>query len=126
MVNVDKQIGYWRDGAEDDFSVALQLIESGRIRQGLFFVHITIEKILKAHVCRQIRNIAPRSHNLIRLAELGQVDLADEQKNALAEINAFNLEGRYPESITMTPSSSEARRYLAIAGEILRCLMKQL
>ena len=73
MVNIEKHINYWKGGAEEDFQVAEQLITSAKIRHGLFFLHLTLEKILKAHACRNSKDIAPRLHNLARLAELSGI-----------------------------------------------------
>lgn len=51
MINIEKQIAHWRNGAEEDWSVAQELIERGRVRHGLFFAHLALEKMLKAHYC---------------------------------------------------------------------------
>jgi hypothetical protein len=40
MVNIDKHISYWRNGAEEDFEAAKQLIGSNKIRYVLFFLHL--------------------------------------------------------------------------------------
>lgn len=37
MIDVTKQIAYWRRGAEEDWEVGGQLFSSGRVRQSLFF-----------------------------------------------------------------------------------------
>jgi len=37
MVDIQKQIAYWRNGAREDWAVAEELIGNGRIRHGLFF-----------------------------------------------------------------------------------------
>lgn len=36
-------------------------------------------------------------HNLIRLAEIAGLSLNSEQRDLLADINLFNIEGRYPD-----------------------------
>ena len=36
-------------------------------------------------------------HNLVKLAEVSSLDLTDEQKVFLGEVNDFNLETRYPD-----------------------------
>ena len=59
MVNIAKHIPYWRDGAMEDLLVARDLIDSGKIRHGLFFAHLALEKILKANVCRATKDLAP-------------------------------------------------------------------
>ncbi len=79
MIDIDKQIAYWRDSADEDFAVARELVRRTRIRHGLFFAHLALEKALKAHVCRVTQDIAPRVHNLVRLAELAELDLQPAQ-----------------------------------------------
>jgi HEPN domain-containing protein len=69
MVDKDKQVVYWRQGFEEDREVAQSLIDSGRIRHGLFFLHLSAEKLLKAIICARTGDLAPRMHNLIRLFE---------------------------------------------------------
>lgn len=43
----------------------------------------------------------------------------------LAEMNAFHIEGRYPESLTKPPTKEEALGYLAGAEEVFQWLMNQ-
>ena len=126
MVNIDKHISYWKSGAEEDFQVADQLIRSGKIRHGLFFLHLTLEKILKAHVCRNSRDIAPRLRNLARLSELSGIAFKQEDLDFLAEMNPFNIEGRYPEMWGPVPSREEADTLLQKSGGIFEWLKNQL
>lgn len=69
MIDVKKQIEYWKKGAIDDLESAKILIEKKRSLHGLFFCHLVIEKAIKAHVVKKTNEIAPRSHNLIYLSE---------------------------------------------------------
>ncbi len=55
MVDILEQIKYWKDGSIDDWQAAEQLITGSKIRQGLFFAHLALEKILKAHVCNSTK-----------------------------------------------------------------------
>jgi HEPN domain-containing protein len=126
MFDIEKQVAYWRDSAVEDLQVAHDLIKRQRTRHGLFFLHLALEKLLKALVCRQTQDLAPRMHNLIRLAELAGISLDETQVDTLSEINAFNLEGRYPDALTPLPSLSEAKGYLREAEEVYRWLMSQL
>jgi len=126
MVNIDKHISYWQKGAEEDFEVAKQLIRLGKIRHGLFFLHLTLEKILKAHVCRNSNDIAPKLHNLTRLAELSEIDFQQEHTDFLAEMNPFNIEGRYPEMWRSVPSQEEADLLIKRTGKIFKWMKHQL
>ncbi len=126
MVDIAKQIIFWRDAAVEDFDVARELLTGGRPRHGLFFVHLAAEKIIKAHVCKNTGDLAPRIHNLVRLAELAALSLQSEQLDVLAELNAFNIEGRYPDSALPQVTAREAEGYLAKAQEVFHWLINQL
>jgi len=69
MVDIEKQIAFWRGSAEEDWDVARQLVANERTRHGLFFAHLALEKILKAIVCKHSQDLAPKLHNLSRLSE---------------------------------------------------------
>lgn len=45
-------------------------LNAAKIRHGLFLAHLALEKTLKAHVCRTTGELAPKTHNLVRLAEM--------------------------------------------------------
>ncbi len=66
--------------------VAQILIDKGINRQALFFVHLSVEKALKALVCRETSDIPPRTHNLVRLAELAKLEMSGELKDTLEEL----------------------------------------
>jgi HEPN domain-containing protein len=69
MIDVEKQIEYWKSGAIDDLETAKILIDKNRLLHGLFFCHLVVEKAIKAQVVKYSKEIAPRSHNLIYLLE---------------------------------------------------------
>ncbi|MBF0290555.1 MAG: HEPN domain-containing protein [Nitrospinae bacterium] len=125
MIDIGKQSAYWRKGADEDWEAGKELIQNGRIRQGLFFIHLSLEKILKAHFCVNRRDVAPKSHNLVRLAEIGGVSLNETQRDILADINAFNIEGRYPDSYAVLPSKDEVALAMTRAEEIFLWLKNQ-
>jgi HEPN domain-containing protein len=126
VIDIAQQVAYWREGAREDWVVAQDLIAQGRVRHALFFAHLALEKALKAHACRQTNDLAPRLHNLIRLAEIGNVRPSQDHEDVLAEMNAFNLEGRYPDMLMPPPNLTEARNYLTRAEEVLQWLLSQL
>lgn len=126
MIDINKQILHWRSGAEEDLTVAKELVERGRIRHGLFFAHLAVEKILKAYVCRQTNDLAPPIHNLVRLAEKAGLNLNQEQIDLLAEMNEFNIEARYPELSLPQPTEQAAQSYMKRIGEVLEWLIKLL
>lgn len=126
MIDINKQVTFWREGASEDFEVALELISIKRARHGLFFLHLALEKIIKAHICKNTNDIAPRIHNLTRLSEVTSLTFEQPFIDILAELNAFNIEGRYPNTNIIPVSHSEAMDYLKRAGEVFKWLMNQL
>jgi len=87
---------------------------------------LALEKALKGLVCKTTRDIAPRLHNLARLAGLAGVELSERSRDILAEMNAFNIEGRYPDVLAPPPNPTEAQRYAAGADEVLQWLLSLL
>lgn len=126
MIDIDKQVAYWQSGAEEDWDVAQDLINRNKTRHGLFFAHLALEKLLKAQVCRHSQDLAPRIHNLTRLAELTALKLDESQIDILAEMNVFNLEGRYPDTSMVVLSKKEAQVYLRRAEKVYVWLKSQL
>jgi len=123
MVDIDKQVQHWREGGLEDWAVACELIEKGRTRHALFFAHLAMEKVLKAHVCRYTHDLAPRTHNLVYLAEMARLLPSPEQMDTLADMNAYNLEGRYPGHTLPSPGRKEADRTMSRAKEVIEWLI---
>jgi HEPN domain-containing protein len=122
MVNMGKHIQHWRNSADEDWAVAQELIGHGKIRHALFISHLALEKMLKAHVCRTTEELAPRIHNLVRLSEMAGLKLTEEQIDLFADVNEFNIEGRYPEMLVPPPTRAEADEYMARIAEVITCL----
>lgn len=79
MIDLIKHIEYWKRGADSDLDTAELLINGKKYLEGLFFCHLTIEKILKALIVKNTGNIAPKSHNLNYLSDLAAIKLTDDQ-----------------------------------------------
>jgi HEPN domain-containing protein len=126
MVDVTEHINYWRNGSDEDFAAAESLLSKGHLRHSLFFAHLAIEKMLKAHVTRATRDIPPRTHNLIRLVELAGLKLDTEQEQFLREFNVYQLEGRYPEEEQVQIDTSIAHEEMPRVKEMLLWLKQQL
>lgn len=88
---------YWQKTAEHDYETMLVLFKSKRYSDSLFFGHIVLEKILKAHVVQNTKKQAPYLHDLLRLAEVAHLNLTEEQLDVLDIVNEFNIRARYPE-----------------------------
>lgn len=89
---------YWIDTAQYDIDSAKAMLDAKRYLYVGFMCHLAIEKALKAIISRDENADIPKIHNLIRLANVGNVGekLTNEQKGLLGILNPLNLEARYP------------------------------
>ena len=93
-----EHIEYWKEQAEDSWQSALVLMESKRYTMAAFCFHLSIEKLLKGiWVKNNDDNYPPRIHNLIYLHDGAKLNFDEKIKAELLAMNAWNLEGRYPE-----------------------------
>lgn len=95
--DVDKLVSYWSKTSEHDYETMLGLYEIKRYSDSLFYGHIVLEKILKAHVAKNSQGEIPRTHNLVYLAELSGITMDKEIRKFLAAVNRFNMRARYPD-----------------------------
>ncbi len=126
MIDIETQIRHWRDSSLEDMEVARILIAKNRIRHGLFWAHLTLEKMLKAHVCRKTGDLAPRIHNLIRLSELAGLEMQEDQNEFLGMVNEFNMEGRYGENPEEIPAMTKVQDILKQVEEMVGWLNRAL
>jgi len=126
MIKSEKQIEYWEKAASDDLDSAKILIEKDRLLHGLFFCHLVIEKIIKAHVVKQTKEIAPRSHNLIFLSEKANLEFNEEYEILLGILMKYQLQGRYPDYNPIIPDRSKVNEYLLKTEKLLTWLKERL
>jgi HEPN domain-containing protein len=105
-----------------DIETAELLISGKKYLEGLFFCHLTVEKILKALVVKAIGQFAPKSHNLSYLSELASINLNEEQAQFMAVLMKYQLEGRYPEYYPKLPSIETVNDYFVKTKTLLECL----
>lgn len=126
MIDINKQLAYWEQGAKDDLDSAKILVEKGKLLHGLFFCHLVIEKILKAHVVKQTLEIAPKSHNLMFLVEKANLIFEENDEDFLGILMKYQLQGRYPDYNPIIPNISIVKQYLNKTEELLLWLKTKL
>ena len=96
MNNIDL-MNYWIESSDEDYDTMLYMKKGKRNTWCLFLGHLSIEKLLKALYAKNNKGApyAPKSHDLLYLAEKTQLELTKEQKILLDTITKFNLEARY-------------------------------
>jgi len=122
MINTEKQIEYWRSGALDDLETAKVLIDKNRLVHGLFFCHLVIEKIIKAHVVKYTNDFVPRTHNLFHLSEKANLKFDEDQEIFLGILMKYQLQGRYPDYNPDIPDGSRVTSYLIQTENLVKWL----
>jgi len=126
MLDINKQISYWIEGAIDDLITAELLIQEKRVLHGLFFCHLVIEKAIKAHVVKTTLEVAPRSHNLIYLSERANLEYEEETLVFLGILMKYQLQGRYPDYNPVLPDTIKLNEYFEKTKNLLIWLKEKL
>ena len=125
-IDVAAQVQYWQDGSADDLDAARKLLATGKIRQAGFFLHLAIEKAVKACAVAATRDLPPRSHNLLFLAERSDLALSDDQRDFAGRVQIYCMEGRYPTELPAPPTKEAIAEDLDRATEMIQWLTNQL
>lgn len=97
MKTINEHINYWLDSSEQDLKVADVLFENKKYDWCLFIGHLVLEKAFKAIYINVNEDLyPPKIHNLLKLSELCNIELNNEQTLFLDKVNNFNIEARYP------------------------------
>jgi HEPN domain-containing protein len=126
MIDIKRQLAYWTNGAEDDLLTADLLIREKRILHGLFFCHLVIEKAIKAHIVKTLKEIAPKSHNLIYLSEKADLELDEDTQIFLGILMKYQLQGRYPDYNPVLPDIEKVNEYFEKTKTLLQWLKERL
>ena len=97
-MNKSDYIEFWKIAAEKDWVVVENLFDKENYPQSLFFAHLVLEKLIKAHwIQNNASDFPPRVHNLVRLASQSSLNLTATDLLFLDKMNDFQMEGRYPD-----------------------------
>ena len=89
-------IVHWLKMAERDWESGNVLLKGEQFVHALFFSHLVIEKLLKAHwVKDNEESTPPRVHDLEHLYSQTNLKLEESQLDLIRVMNSWNLEGRY-------------------------------
>jgi HEPN domain-containing protein len=125
-IDVAAQIRYWRDSSSDDLDAARTLLNAGKVRQAGFFVHLAVEKAVKARIVAATQDLPPRSHDLLFLTQRAGINLTDAQRDFAGRIQVYCLEGRYPTELPPMPGAQTIRQDLQQAEKPIQWLSSPL
>jgi HEPN domain-containing protein len=93
-----EHIQYWQTEAERNWQTALYLKDGKQNVMALFMLHLTVEKLFKAHWVKDNGdNYPPRTHDLQYLHNQTDLDVPADDYDYLAVVNQWSIDTRYPD-----------------------------
>ena len=130
MMTKQQYIDYWTDTAENDWVTVDALFATKRYSHCLFWAHLVLEKLAKAHwVKNHEENIPPKVHNIVWLLEDSGIEISTEDMMFLEVFNRFQLSTRYPDYLRKIDNICTEEltvNQLDKVKEIRQCLLKRL
>ena len=126
----DEVVKFWKDSSDKDWEFSMELYTSGkRYDYALFFVHLSLEKLLKA-LHYHLKNDHPLAiHDLAELAKRAGLEIDSEFEKRLKEITTFNIAARYDSyklSFYNKAKKPYADIWIGIAKEVREICLKRL
>jgi len=125
----DEIVRYWIDTSDYDYPVMESLFNNGHFAWSLYIGHLVLEKMLKAYLAKNKEAAVPHIHHLLKLAQMADLKLSEDQENFLLEVTAINLSSRYPdykESFHKKATQSYAEGYLEKIKEFRQWLKSKI
>jgi HEPN domain-containing protein len=97
IAEMKNHVMYWLDSSEHDLDVAESLFQNAKYDWCLFLAHLVLEKILKAWYVKRRNEFPPRTHDLVRLADMAEIEMEEGMLEFLDMVNTFNISTRYPD-----------------------------
>ena len=116
----------WFNAAEDDLLSAKKLSEETRLTNIVaFHCQICLEKSIKGFIeQRELPSI--KSHDLIRLSELAELILSEDEQMKIAIINEVYIDSRYPGELGLMPngkpSPDEIKQFISFTETLFNRL----
>lgn len=121
---------YWIESSQDAFDIAKTLFENNKFVYSMFFLHLSIEKMLKALFVNQNQSESPFGHNLQNIAsKIKNINFDKNTMELFTQITTFNIAGRYDDykkSFYYICNLEFATNYLTKGKELLEWLKSQL
>ncbi len=121
---------YWIYASSDAYNTATILFKKKKYKDSMFYLHLSLEKMLKGLYVNYMDEEAPWGHNLQSIGmKISGLNLPEDKKILLGQITAFNIKARYDdykESFNKLCDKKFAKNYLKSGKELLSWLKSQL
>ena len=89
----------WIDTANYDLKTAEAMLISKRYIYVVFMCHLSTEKMIKAVISTEVKELPPRSHSLLFLAQKASIQFPDELQDFIELLDNVSVVTRYPEDL---------------------------
>ena len=110
-----KQPEEWFRQADYDMDTAELMLNGKKYLYAVFMCHLALEKALKGIYSQRLRDLPPKTHNLIYLVEKTKLELPDDLYDFVFTINRVSVPARYPDNLERILQDYDMER----TGEIL-------
>ncbi|MBI5099637.1 MAG: HEPN domain-containing protein [Nitrospirae bacterium] len=96
MTNATKN---WMATSNYDLKTAEAMLKSKRYIYVVFMCHLAIEKMIKAVISTEIKELPPKSHSLLYLSQKISIQFPDDIQDFIDKIDNVSIVTRYPEDL---------------------------
>lgn len=119
----------WMRQAHYDLATAQAMFDARRYFYAVFMCHLALEKGLKGLYQARLKQIPPKTHDLVFLKEATSPSVNQQQDDFLYLLSRYGVTTRYPEELQKLINEfprTRTRGILALSKETVRCLQKEL
>jgi len=120
-----KETENWLSASEYDLTTAGHMFNTGRYLYVIFMCHLCIEKLVKAIVHEKTEKLPPKSHDLIYISNIAEIQFPEDLLDFIGKINNASIVTRYPEDLSKVISAypkDVAMEYLDKTKEVMNWL----
>ncbi len=96
---MSKEPQEWLRQSDYDIDTAELMFKGGRYFYAIFMCHLSVEKALKGLYLKELKEIPPKTHNLIFLIEKIKVELPENLYDFIFTLNRVSVPARYPDNL---------------------------
>jgi HEPN domain-containing protein len=118
----------WFRQAQYDIGTAESLVSAERYPPVIFFSHLALEKALKALYVEKFNDNPDKTHSLVFLVEILELELPQKFMDSLFVINRIGITGRYPHNLDLVLeqyTKEKTEKIVRETKEILTWLMQK-
>ena len=119
----------WVKQAEYDFKTAEAMFSTQRYIYAVFMAHLSLEKLLKALYFKILKELPPKTHDLLFLISKSGIEIPSDKMRFLKILNNVSIPTRYPQDLNRllkVYNKNKTKEIIAQSREVLKWLKSEL